>query len=289
MSRNNEDRLGTAAPPADTVIPPAAQQNQEQTVFTFATPTEFVELPSGGRFYDEEHALHNQETVEIKFMTAKEEDILTSPALLKKGLAIDRLLQSVVVDKTLDLDSLLIGDKNALLIATRVTGYGDEYVTNVTCPTCTSTTRHQFDLSTVVQQPGGMQTADPEIVTESDHGTYFITGLKRTQAKVEVKLLSGHDQKATAARIKTKKKHKLSTSEFMEQLGSFIVSVNDNSASTYITSFLENLPAMDSRHLRNVYVTLVPNVDLTQDFDCESCGTTTSMEVPLNAEFFWPR
>ena len=138
-------------------------------------------------------------------------------------------------------------------------------------------------------QLGGLQTADAEFVTATDKGTFFIEGFKRIEATVEVRLLRGHDQKATASRIKTKKKHKLSTSQFLEQLSSFIVSVNGNKTASYITSFLENLPAMDSRHLRTVYATLVPNVDMTQDFDCESCGVTTPMEVPLNAEFFWPR
>jgi len=288
MSRNNKKRLSTPKPPPHASPPPVHQSNQEQTVFTFTTPTEFVELPSGGRFYDEDHPLHDQETIEIKFMTAKEEDILTSPALLKKGLAIDRLLESVVVDKKLNLDSLLIGDKNALLIATRVTGYGNEYTTNITCPACLSVSRHQFDLDTVAQHPGGLTTADSEFVSESDHGTFFITGLTRTQAKVEVRLLRGHDEKATRSRLKKKKKHNISVSKYLEHLSSFIVSVNDNNDSDYILSFLENLPAMDSRHLRTVYATLVPNVDLKQEFDCEPCGAITELEVPLNAEFFWP-
>jgi hypothetical protein len=289
MSRNNKDRLGVSTPDVQTANPPITPTDQNQAVFNFTTPTEFVELPSGGRFYDEEHPLHNEETVEIKFMTAKEEDILTSPSLLKKGLAIDRLLQSVVINKGIDLDSLLVGDKNALLVATRVTGYGPDYSTNVTCPACSTSSKYEFDLSDIPGQPGGVSTINSEHVTESDRGTFFITGLERTKAKVEVRLLRGHDEKMRNSRMKKKKKHSITTSAFMEMLSSFIVSVNDSADPNYIASFLENMPAMDSRHLRATYSTLIPNVDLNQEFECEACGTTTEMEVPLNAEFFWPR
>ena len=288
MSRNNDDRTGAA--PAPGAIPPSVvAPATAESVFTFTTPTEFVELPSGGRFYEEGHPLHAQETVEIKFMTAKEEDILTSPALLKKGIAIQRLLENVVIDKSIDIDSLLIGDKNALLIATRVTGYGNEYVTGVTCPSCLDSSRHEFDLGDLLTQPGGITSENSEYVTAGPEGTFFITGLQRTQAKVEVRLLKGVDEKALVSRAAKRKKHKLQSSPLLEQMTSFIVSVNDNHDPMYIASFLENLPATDSRHLRNAYSTLIPNVDMNQTFECEHCTASTEMEVPLTAEFFWPR
>ena len=98
-ARNNQDRLGNPeisnpGPPS----PPVMSENTED-VFSFPTPTEFVELPSRGLFYPEGHPLHNQEVVEIRYMTAKDEDILTSPALLRNGIAIDRMIENLVVDK----------------------------------------------------------------------------------------------------------------------------------------------------------------------------------------------
>jgi len=118
--RNNQKRL-RRAPRAEAVTSAQATPS-----LGFVSPTEFVELPSRGEFYPEDHPLHKQETVEIKFMTAKDEDILSSQALLKKGLAIDRLLESLMV---LDVDArtLLLGDRNAMLIAARISGYGSEY------------------------------------------------------------------------------------------------------------------------------------------------------------------
>ena len=103
---------------------------------SFVVPTEFVDLPSAGRFYPPSHPLHNKEHVEIKYMTAKEEDILTSQSLLEKGLALDRLISNLLVNKKINVDSLLVGDKSAILIAARSSGYGADYETDVGCPSC---------------------------------------------------------------------------------------------------------------------------------------------------------
>ena len=108
MSRNNEDRLGApdvASIQAET--PPQItnrQINNSQDSLSFVAPTEFVDLPSYGVFYAEDHPLHKQECVEIKHMTAKEEDILSDKALLKKGLAIDRFLKSIIIDKNIKIE-----------------------------------------------------------------------------------------------------------------------------------------------------------------------------------------
>ena len=99
--------------------------------FNWSVPTEFVAIPSGGRFYSETHPLHNQRTVEIRYMTAKEEDILTSRSLLREGVAVNRMLQNIVVDERINVDDLLIGDKNALMVAARRTGYGADYTTRI--------------------------------------------------------------------------------------------------------------------------------------------------------------
>ena len=109
-------------------------------------PTEVLALPSKGLLYPEDSPLASG-NIEIKYMTAKHEDILTSPTLLKKGIAIERLIQDLIVDKNIKLDELLVGDKNALLVGARLTGYGPEYEANVTCVACGSTQKHKFDLT----------------------------------------------------------------------------------------------------------------------------------------------
>ena len=134
--RDNSKRVGAAAQTAP---------EQTQTL-DFSTPTELVDLPSKGRFYPEGHPLHGQETVEIKFTTAKDEDILTSPSLLKKGIAIDRLIQNVILNKDINVSTLLSGDKSAIMIASRINGFGAEYKTKVTCPSCEEQSEATFDL-----------------------------------------------------------------------------------------------------------------------------------------------
>ena len=129
--RNNDERTGaieTNVGDSTAAVQAATQQpNQNQSGLNFVVPTEFVELPSGGKYYTDGHPLTGQETIEIKFMTAKDEDILTSRSLLKKGLAINRFLQNIIVNNEVKVDDLLIGDKNAILTAARVSGYGPEY------------------------------------------------------------------------------------------------------------------------------------------------------------------
>ena len=130
MSRNdNRTGLDENHVPQDTDItaPVAASAPSEEPRLNWAMPTEIVELPSRGRFYGPDHPLHGKTNIEIRYMTAKEEDIITSQALIREGVAVDRMIQSLVVDRSIDVNKLLLGDKNALIVASRITGYGAEY------------------------------------------------------------------------------------------------------------------------------------------------------------------
>jgi len=299
MNRN-EGRF--SAPPSSQAPPEVLEQIQnleadahvkEQApssdagLFSFTTPTEFVELPSRGRFYPESHPLHNSETIEIKYMTAKDEDILTSPALLRKGLAIDRMIQNIIVDKRIKSDSLLVGDKSAIVVAARASGYGSDYVTNVTCPRCGTTSDFAFDLGDAKIQHGGADLLREEghDVKETPQGTFMLT-LPRMKVEIEVKLLTGKEEKFISKLLSSKKQEEqLLTS----QLKTFIVSANGHTDRRAIDHLVHNMPAQDSRFLRGVYQKLAPNVDLTQDYSCGHCGYEQEMEVPFGADFFWPK
>ena len=149
MSRN-KNRTGGASQP-DTAVPPALSQGAGDGGFSFVVPTEFVELPSRGS-YPEGHPLHNQEVIEIRFMTAKEEDILSSETLLKKGLAIERMIDSIVMDKRIKAENLLTGDRNAIIIAARISGYGALYQTQINCPSCGAKSRVDFNLNNKISE-----------------------------------------------------------------------------------------------------------------------------------------
>ena len=283
MSRN-KGRVGDIAQkPEDTNPPPQVLQQQENSGFSFVVPTEFVDLPSQGRFYPEGHPLHNQDSIEIKQMTAKEEDMLTSRTLLKKGIALDRVVQSLIVDKTINTDTMLIGDKNALIIATRVSGYGNEYDTKVACPACAATIEYGFDLNdSAIYSGENIEILD---ITDNGDGTFDVL-LPRLQTNVTFRLLIGADEK----RLLNNKKARNGALEktITTQLSNILVAVNGDDSRETLQYFIDNMPSMDSRHLRACYRTAAPNIDLTQTFACEECGHEQEMEVPLNADFFWP-
>jgi len=283
LSRN-KGRVGDVAQkPEDTNPPPQVLQQQENTGFSFVVPTEFVDLPSQGRYYPEGHPLHNQDSIEIKQMTAKEEDMLTSRTLLKKGIALDRVVQSLIVDKTINVDSLLIGDKNALIIATRVSGYGNEYKTKVTCPACATTDEYNFDLNDSVVYRG----EDMHIlsITDNQDGTFDVV-LPKLKTNVTFRLLIGADEKNLLTNKASRNVgfEKLITT----QLSKILLAINGDDSRDTIEYVVDNMPSIDSRHLRACYRAAAPNIDLTQTFVCEECGHDEEMEVPLTADFFWP-
>jgi hypothetical protein len=283
LSRN-KGRVGDITQkPEDTNPPPQVLQQQENSGFSFVVPTEFVDLPSQGRYYPEGHPLHNQESIEIKQMTAKEEDMLTSRTLLKKGIALDRVVQSLIVDKTINVDSLLIGDKNALIIATRVSGYGNEYKTKVTCPACASTDEYNFDLNDSVVYRG--EDTDILSITDNQDGTFDVV-LPKLKTNVTFRLLIGADEKNLLTNKASRNVgfEKLITT----QLSRILLAINGDDSRDTIEYVVDNMPSIDSRHLRACYRAAAPNIDLTQTFVCEECGHDEEMEVPLTADFFWP-
>ena len=287
MSRN-KDRMGTsgAGNYENTETPPQMiNQNNNENPFSFIVPTEFVELPSRGLFYPEGHPLHNQSTIEIKQMTAKEEDILTSRALLKQGLAIDRLISSIILNKRVNASELLVGDRNAILIAARVSGYGNTYETNVTCPACSETNKHVFDLNGLQVYNG--DGIDPSEITNNEDGT-FNTTLPRSGVEVTFRLLSGRDEKQLLAQAETARKKKGNENSVTRQLKQLVVAVNGDTQHKNIKYVVDNMPSSDARHLRLMYKIATPNIDMSQIFECESCGHEEDMEVPLTADFFWP-
>ena len=284
MSRNS-DRLGSQFE-ADAASQQQLAQNIENNDFSFIVPTEIIDLPSRGMLYPQGHPLHGKDTIEIKQMTAKEEDMLTSRSLLQKGVAIDRVLSSIIIDKSIAADTLLIGDRNALIIAARISAYGNDYNTKVTCPSCGTTQEYSFDLNSQNVYSGeNVQ----EFITEAPTDGTFTTKLPRTGLDIGFKILTGVDERRLIEGVELDRKNKRNHERNVtRQLLNMIVSVNGNSTSEAINYVVENLPSVDVRHLRQAYKAASPNVDLTQHFECNNCGHEQDLEVPLNADFFWP-
>tara|TARA_B100001094_G_C18054237_1_gene731619 strand:- start:4 stop:861 length:858 start_codon:yes stop_codon:yes gene_type:complete len=282
-ARNNQERTGAkpSVPSPVNNLDFTQQQN-----FSFPKPTEFVELPSQGLLYPEDHPLHGVESVEIRFMTAKDEDTLSSQALIRKGIALDRLIQDILVDKRIKVEDLLVCDKNAIIIRTRITGYGEEYKTKVTCPACSSGVTYTFNLG------------DVDTITTSDlkeagldfcpKGTFSIE-LPKSKVTVKARLMTGRDEKRLIQAAKKSKNKDAVDRTLTNQLKTIIQEVQGKTEKPIINHFVDTMPAIDSRHLRSYYAARIPRVDLTREFVCEECGHGADLEVPLSVDFFWPR
>ena len=282
-TRNNEERLGAAQIHSDS---PITQPSQD--LLNFVVPTMFVELPSKGQFYPENHPLHNEETIEIRFMTAKDEDTLNSPTLIKQGVVLDRLIQSLILSPNIRSEDLLIGDKNAILIEARISGYGSGYEVKVACPSCGEEQEQEFDLEECRSVYNGFEDGF-EGIKLLESGT-FLVKLPKTQVECEFRLLMGHDEKhLMAKRKKGKLKKKDQDLSITKQTELMIVSLNGEPDPAMISYFAENMPVQDARYLRKAYEKVNPTTNLSTEFECESCGYTEDMEVPLSVGFFWPK
>jgi len=281
-ARNNEERSGARQP----APPPPVMEQPGSNTFSFATPTEIVDLPSRGRYYPDDHPLYGVDSIEIRYMTAKDEDILTSQSLLRKGVAIERMLQNIVVNKEINVDDLLVGDKNALIVAARVTGYGPKYDTKMACPACTSVVNYTFDLTETKVDPGEAPTNQE--ASETENGT-FIVDLPVSKVKLELRLLTSADEKKLMELSERRRKHNLPEAVLTDQFGLMIVSVNGDSNSNTVNSFIDVMPALDSHHIRNLYTKIMPNVDLNQQFTCPACSHGEEVDLPFTADFFWPK
>lgn len=249
----------------------------------FQVPVDIVPLPSRGKTYPVDSPLHGVDKVEIRAMTAKEEDILMSRALIKKGTVISHLIRSCLIDKRINPEELLSGDRNALMIALRITGYGNEYPVEVTCPACGNKEKHEFDLT---ELPLRFLEEEPEAPGEN----VFSVTLPMSKKNVKFKLLTGRDEEElnSAAEAKKKKIGGDIDNLITSRLQRSIISVDGRSDSGFIMNFIRNMPARDSVILRKHMSKIEPGIDMKSDYVCTACGEQSEVDVPIGPTFFWP-
>jgi len=273
MSRNNRART---SPPVK-----AAEQPAENPLLNFVKPTIFVDLPSKGKGYPDGHALKDQEVVEVFQMTAKDEDILTSESLIKKGIVIDRFVKNILVDKSIQIDSLFIGDKNAILIDSRISGYGPDYETEIVCPSCFTKQSVSYDLNDKSTYYGSD--------VETNENGFYELKLPQSGIILEIKQLTSKEESLMVQRLTDQKKGKRDESAVTDQYKLMVVSANGVTDRNQLNQFIDLMPLKDSLTLKKFYKEISPNVELKFDFTCKSCGYEQELEVPLGAEFFWPK
>ena len=280
--RNNEDRFGVEENSQRNTAAEDTTAAQTLAPLEFVRPTTLVDLPSRGKFYREGHPLFGKDTIEIRQMTTAEEDILTNRSLLKNGTALDKLLERVMIDAPCGPDDLLVSDKNAVLIQTRIDGYGPSYKTKVQCPNCSHTQKKEFNLHEC------QRISDSEVdshVTATEVGTFIVALDNGWQ--VEIRPLTGKDESFLTRRVKKSKNKEDMAATIQEQLFAMITSVSGHNDPATIRKAIDHMTGLQSRIIREAYRKCIPNVTLRSDFECVECEHSTDMEVPLNAEFFW--
>jgi hypothetical protein len=241
----------------------------EENKFKF--PTEVVELPSKGLIYPENSPLASGK-VEMKYMTAKEEDILTNQSYITKGIVLDKLLESLIVDKNINVKDLIIGDKNALFVAARILGYGKDYSFTYGGKEVT------IDLSEIDNRP-----FDESLITKGVNEFSFT--LPHSKNNITYKILNGHDEKNIDKEIEGLRKiNKDTFPELSTRLKYIITSVENDRDNKTVRNFVDNyLLAKDSRALREHIKSTQPDVDLTFTTD-----SGEEVAIPVGISFFWP-
>jgi hypothetical protein len=251
---------------------------------TFEFPTEIIDLPSKGLLYPEGHPLRKG-NIEIKYMTAREEDILASQTLIKKGVVLDKLFESVVVEKGVDINDIFIGDKNAILLATRVMGYGADYKVQVTDPFTYEEQEVTIDLSKV-------KTKDfNEELLNGDNIYKF--KLPKSGKELEFKLLTHGDEteitKENQALARLYKGKGDATFDVTTRLKYMIKSVDGNDDRGFITKWVQNgFLALDTKAFRKFVNEISPDMDLTFEFTSELTGEKEALDIPFGISFFYP-
>jgi hypothetical protein len=244
-------------------------------------PTEVVDLPSKGWFYPPDHPLSSGQ-VDLHFMTARHEDILTSTNLIVKGVVIDRLLSELIATKGVNLNDLLIGDKYAIMVAARILGYGKNYEATVQCPKCEST-----DDVTINLEEFGDKKVEFDPAMKGKNAFDFL--LPVSNKTITFKLLTQKDENDIQKELDAMKKLKLEVSEEVTtRMRYAILAVDGDKEKKTVNEFVKNMPAKDARSFREFARKIMPDIDLTFDFTCSVCGYADRLEVPINHKFFWP-
>lgn len=247
-------------------------------------PEESVPLPSEGKAYPANHPLHNKETVDIKVMTARQEDILTNRALIKKGTVITELLKSCLIDRAVDPGSLLVGDRNAMLVALRITGYGSEYPVEVECNECGHINKeHMYSLSKLPIRSMKLQPVEP-------FTNKFEFNLPVSGKKVWFKFLTGADEEELSNLVEKMKQVSGGTNNQSVSLNLkyHIVAIDGDESRSEVDKFIRTMRAKDSLALRKYINQHEPMIEMKQEYECPACSYVTEMGVPMGVSFFWP-
>jgi len=286
MSDNNDrakrnEVFGSSGGPTGHA-PGMPTRNVMKDDFGLDIPVDVVPLPSRGVVYPVDSGMHGKETVSIRAMTAREEDILTSRALIKNGTVISELLKSCIVDEGFIPGNMLTGDRNALMTALRITGYGAEYTVEVNCPACGERSKQDFNLA---ELPVKRLEIDPV----SNGANLFEVQLPVTKKTARFKFLVGQDEQEISTISERRKKSGQRTDNLVTtRLQYSLVSIDGITDKSKLNIFIRSMPAKDSLFLRRYIDNNEPGIEMKAWMECPSCFESSEVKMPLGASFFWP-
>ena len=243
-------------------------------------PTEVISLPSQGKCYPESNPLSKGQ-VEIKYMTAKEEEILASQNLIRKGVVLDKLFESIIVDKDVNIDDILIGDKNAIMLATRILGYGKDYVIE--------TEDEMGEKESITVDLSKIQTKEIDFEKLNQENKYQFT--TSTGVVIEFKMLSHGDEKKVESDVRALQRLNKGgvSAEITTRYRHMILSVDGKDDTKSITDFINNkFLTKDTRAFRKELSSLQPDVVMEYEYDNEVSGEKEKRPIPMGVGFFWP-
>jgi len=257
----------------------ATEQYQETAVESYDFPTEIIDLPSKGKLYPKDHILSSG-TIEMKYMTAKEEDILTNQSYIKQGVVLDKLFKALIMTKV-NYNDILLCDKNAIMIAARILGYGKDYEISIPDPESDEMISHTVDLTDLNDKE-----IDWSLIDEGINA--FPLTLPTSKKQIKLKLLSQGEQSKIDAELKglakIKKEAGLTT-----LLKHVIVELDGDDDKSKIRKFVDtNLLAIDSRAIRQFLKTITPEIDMSIEVPVGEAGDTFPSQLNIGLDFFWP-
>lgn len=244
-------------------------------------PTEVISLPSKGLGYAENHPLAKGE-IEIKYMTAKEEEILASQNLIKKGVVLDMLFESIIADKSINIDDILLGDKNAIVLATRILGYGPEYKVGIA--------GEDGETEEVVVDLSKVQTneVDPKKLKRNNEYEFVTPTGKNV---IVFKLLTHGDEKKIDLDVKAMSRLNKggASQELTTRYRYMIKSVDGKEDTKSIVDFVNNkFLARDTRAFRAYLKELQPDMNMEFEWTNPQTGVKEAKPIPMGVGFFWP-
>ena len=260
------------------LAPQAAPQYSAPKSYPF--PTEVISLPSKGLVYPEGNPLAKGELT-VKLMTAKEEDILTSAALIKKGIQLDKLLESIVIEPGVNINDLVIGDKNAILVTSRILAFGPEYEAKITDPF----DREEVDVTIDLSQIKIKEIEDSKLNRNNEYEFF----LPISKTNIKFKLLTHGDELLINKDVEASQKTLKTGNEITTRYRRIITEVDGNRDFGFISNFVANrLLAGDSKALRKYIASISPDLDLKFEYTSPITGETEALRIPFGVSFFYP-